>query len=97
MGQQGPLSPQFPLAFLKSPETENVLDSAPGRVLQVFPETMEDYDMAVRAKFRVEKIECSHQTKYKTGVDGKPDYKQTYLVEMRTVHMQPVWQWRPEP
>src|ERR1700733_12871561 len=47
--------------------------------------------MTVRAKFLVEKIECSHQTKYKNGPDGKQDYKQGYPVEMRTVHMRPVF------
>jgi hypothetical protein len=47
--------------------------------------------MTVRAKLLVEKIECSHQTKRKNFPDGKPDYKQSCTVEMRTVHMRPVF------
>jgi hypothetical protein len=51
---------------------------------------MEDA-MSVRAKFQVQKIESSHYTKYKTGPDGKPDYNKTYQMEMRTIHMNPVY------
>jgi hypothetical protein len=47
--------------------------------------------MTVRAKFVVQKIQCSYQTKYKNDSDGRLDYKQPYNVEMRTVHMSPVY------
>lgn len=48
--------------------------------------------MTVRAKFSVSKVECSHTTKgYHKGADGKDDYKKPILVEMRTIHMNPVY------
>jgi hypothetical protein len=47
--------------------------------------------MPVRAKFIVQKIECSHHSKYRQSEDGKPDYKQPHNAEMRTVHMGPVY------
>lgn len=55
--------------------------------------------MAVRAKFKVQRIEATHHNRLKKGedgqpikgADGKPDYSQTELVEMRTVVLSPVY------
>lgn len=47
--------------------------------------------MTVRAKFSVNKIESTQNMKYETGADGKPDYKKPNYIEMRTIHLSPVY------
>lgn len=47
--------------------------------------------MAVRAKFKVQRIEATHHSRPKPGPDGKPNYQDTELVEMRTVVLSPVY------
>lgn len=47
--------------------------------------------MTVRAKFSVNKIESTQSTRYKKDATGKDDYKQPYPVELRTIHLNPVY------
>ncbi len=47
--------------------------------------------MAVVAKFKVQRIESTHHNRARLGPDGKPNYQDTELVEMRTVVLSPVY------
>lgn len=47
--------------------------------------------MAVRAKFKVQRIESTQHNRAKPGPDGKPNYQDVELIEMRTVVLSPVY------
>jgi hypothetical protein len=47
--------------------------------------------VAVRAKFKVQRIEAMQHQRARRGEDGKPNYQDAETVEMRTVVLSPVY------